>query len=101
MVGIVAIPAALKYALQTTDCPEPWSISSHRSIRGGNDFKGSLSIYVFRHEVVSRAFIDESQFEVEDTLWHFTPGCILMASCAIVGWFAGRVLHYRLIRRRE
>jgi hypothetical protein len=71
------------------------------SMRDGVIVSGSYELYALGRVVLARDNLTQRQYQVETILWVVVPASILIASGAILGWFAGRIVAYRLLRPRS
>ena len=66
--------------------------------KDGVVISSSYELYAFGSVVLRRENVSQRQYHVESLLWMLVPACFLIATGAIIGWFAGRVFAYRFLR---
>ncbi len=59
-----------------------------------------MSVTFYSYEFRTLITADQTAFEWEREFWHWMPQVMFVAIASILGWFAGRVVAYRLLRPR-
>jgi hypothetical protein len=59
-----------------------------------------MSVTFYGHEFRTLITTNQTTFECEQAFWHWMPQVMFVGFASILGWFAGRVVAYRLLRPR-
>jgi hypothetical protein len=71
------------------------------SSRDGGVVSGSYELYTFGRIVLTRENLSPRAYTIETVLWAIVPASVLIAGGGILGWFAGRIVAYRLLRSKS
>lgn len=93
---------AFMYLIVTLDGPDMnyWPIAIWGSDNSHADPRYKFSVFFFSHEIRTFNSNNRADFDTEVELWHWIPRIVFVIAGIILGWFAGRVVAYRLLRPR-